>query len=82
MGLANLLGMIEQVGFDEALEWHLRYNCFPAIPLTMVPVCQAAIDAINDGDCQKEIELSKGFTKKVCTASEIVRTLHLDVFCG
>lgn len=82
MGLANLIGMIEQVGFIEALKWHLRYNCFPAVPEAMIPVCHAAIDAINDGDVQKQIDLPQGFTKKSCAAAEIVRTLHLDVFCG
>jgi hypothetical protein len=82
MGLLNLLGAIDEVGFDEALKWHLRYNCFPAVPESMIPVCNAAIDAINDGDIQKEIDLPQGFIKKTCSAARIVRTLHLDAFCG
>lgn len=71
------------VSLDQALAWHLRSNHFPPVPLTMVPVCAAAIEAVNDDDLGREIDLPDGVTFRGAsrtTAHAIVESHHLHAF--
>ena len=72
-----------QSGVDRAtqLRWHLRSNHFPPVPLSMVPVCEFAIDAANDGLYDVEIELPEGSTFRgspTAPVFEIIRAHHLE----
>jgi len=67
-----------------ALWHHLKYNHYPPIPESFIPVCEAAIAAINDGDYGRLIDLPDGVTHRVhgkqALAWEIVEFAHLDGF--
>lgn len=68
---------------EQALTWHLRSNHFPPVPTSMVPVCIEAIDAVNEGDWDKEIALPEGVGYKgltVAPASAIVEQHHLEAW--
>jgi hypothetical protein len=59
------LGMAEQVAggnasLTTAVSWHLSSNHFPPVPAFMVPVAIAAIEAGNDEDWDRELELPLG----------------------
>lgn len=40
-----------------ALHHHLAYNHFPALPTTLVQTCLDAIDACNEGDPDRQVDL-------------------------
>lgn len=39
------------------LTWHLRHNHYPPVPLSMVPVCEQAMDAVLADEPDNLIEL-------------------------
>ena len=58
----------------------LRSNHYPPVPLTMVQPCINAIDAYNEGDYHREIELPEGVTWRnqiTAPASAIIDAHHL-----
>jgi len=66
-----------------SLHYHLQYNHFPPVPVTMIPVCIAAIDAFHEGDHDREIPLPIGTfwrNQEVAPAWAIVSAHHLDYF--
>ena len=77
MGRLSAIGMLEQGSFDQALEWHLQYNHFPAISLAFIPIAKQAIDCGNDENWESRLHMPNG---KILTAGEIVEGLHLDCF--
>jgi hypothetical protein len=44
---------------EQQLEWHLRGNHYPPIPVEMIEPCVRAIELANAGDWNAEIELPK-----------------------
>jgi hypothetical protein len=54
---------------EEQIEWHLRGNFFPPIPMSMVEVCVKAIEHYNAGDKTKLIGLPDGVGYKGLTAA-------------
>jgi len=83
MGRLQAQEMIEHGGIEVALKWHLQSNHYPPVPLSMVPICQEAIEHANVGDWDTEINLPKGISfrgEKFATVSAIVRQHHLDSF--
>lgn len=65
MGRLGALGMAEQVGegniaLRQAVSWHLTSNHYPPHPSYMVPVALAAIEAGQDEEWDRELELPKG----------------------
>ena len=40
----------EGISLETAITWQLRSNHFPAVPLSMVPVCIEAIEDAREGD--------------------------------
>ena len=65
MGRLSAVSMSEQVkdaGLDLgiALEWHLRSNHYPPLPLFFIPACKAALEAAQDEDWDRDIPLPKG----------------------
>lgn len=83
MGYASALGMVEAVGRWEALPWHLGSNHYPPLPISLVPTCISAVEAVEDGDPQRLIELPEGIEYqdgRVAPAWAIVEGMHLDAF--
>lgn len=48
------------VQLTTALSWHLSSNHYPALPSFFIPTCIAAIEAGNDEDWDREIQLPRG----------------------
>lgn len=61
---------------EEQIEWHLRGNFFPPVPLSMVEVCVKAIDAYNEGDGNRLIGLPDGVGYKGLTAAPAVAIIE------
>jgi len=84
MGHLQAAEMAAYASLDVALHWHLRSNHYPPLPLALVETCKAAIDAFNDGDCDRLVEMPDGILFRGCDrapASAIVSSCHLDAFC-
>lgn len=88
MGATSAAGFAEAVGdgdisLDQALSYHLQCNHYPPVPASMVPVCKAAIDAINAEEFDKPIDLPEGVSFKGQTTApawEIAEQHHLHAF--
>ena len=48
------------LSLEDSLAWHLRANHYPPIPIEMIPVCIDAIDLMNEGLPNSQIELPLG----------------------
>lgn len=69
---------------EQQLQWHLRSNHFPPIPLSMVQPCIEAIDAFWEDNLDKLISLPEGVGYKgltVAPARAIIIEHHLDAWC-
>lgn len=87
--MGNPRGMIEAgrdlgIPSDAILQWHLRYNHFPAVPPYMLPVAKEAIRRAREGRWEEEIPLptrvvhaDHGATVPV---EILVEELHLEAF--
>lgn len=76
---------IRESGLDlhTMIHWHLTGNHFPPVPTSMVEPCIEAINAVNEGDYDREVELPEGVTYKgrdTAPAWAIVDQHHLDTF--
>ena len=74
MGSLGALGMADQVSegnisLQRAVSWHLSSNHYPPHPPYMVPVALAAIEAGNEEEWDRDIELPKG-----CVEHKVVLT--------
>jgi hypothetical protein len=82
------MGHLQALEFAEGdletgLTWHLLSNHYPPVPKSMVRVCMEAIDAMNEGDYYREIELPEGITYKGQTTApawDISNQHHLDAW--
>jgi len=78
--------MIELTDEDTALRWHLSHNHYPALPLTLLPVAKAAIEAGREDDFDRLIKLPGGITwrggRSSVEAGKLIETMHLDSFLG
>lgn len=90
MGHASALGFAEQVedgnvSLRAALSWHLTSNHYPPLPSVLVDVAVAALEAADDLDWNRSIDMPEGLTfrdRDEATAGEVVESLHLDAFLG
>lgn len=83
MGYLSALDMAQNADLDQALTWHLQHNHYPPVPMDMVPVCVAAIEAIEDDEPERLIDLPDGITYRGLTlapAYAIAEQHHLDAF--
>jgi hypothetical protein len=82
MGRMYAEGIAEtDLSLADQIRWHLTGNHFPPIPVSMVPVCIAALDAANEEDWDRMIPLPDGVGYKGLTAAPahaIVEQHHLD----
>jgi hypothetical protein len=83
MGSLQATEMAELTDIDTGLAWHLRVNHYPPVPIEMVEVCKEAIQAYNEYDYHREIDLPLGTSYRGLTkapASAIVDAHHLDAW--
>lgn len=84
MGRSSLEGMLEMTDLDTALGWHLQSNHYPPVPSIMIPVASAAIDAANEGETDRLIELPDNVEfrdgRTAVEAWRIIESFHLDSF--
>lgn len=84
MGRSSLEGMMEMGDLDTVLSWHLQSNHYPPHPPIMIPVAKAAIDAANDIDYDRLIDLPEGVNyrdgRSSVEAWRIIESFHLDSF--
>jgi hypothetical protein len=67
MGSTTAMGIKDSVdrGWIQmrvAMEQHLVYNHYPPIPRSMIEPCLQAVEAGNDGDWNRIIDLPEGIT--------------------
>lgn len=87
MGSIYAAGLADEVGglidLNTALHIHLRSNHYPPVPTAMIEPCVAAIDAGNEGDFDREIDLT-GIAQwrgnDYAPAWAIIEGHHLDSF--
>jgi len=85
-GQASDLAGLAQSGMfslDQMLLVHLQSNHFPPIPAWMLEPCKAAIQAVNEGEAERLIELPEGATWRGQThapAWAVVEGHHLEPF--
>lgn len=69
------------LSLEQALSIHLTSNHYPPVPVSMVTVCIESIDAYNEGDQNREIELPEGVSykgKTTAPAWAIIEQHHLS----
>lgn len=78
---ANDLSTMENVSLVSQISIHLRSNHYPPVPYEMISVCIEAIEAYNNWESDREIELPAGATwrgKEYAPAYEIINAHHLQ----
>jgi len=85
VGRASLEGMLEagMLEEDQVLLWHLTSNHYPPVPPIMLGPCKQAIEAVREGELEREIELPAGVAwrgRATAPARAIFEGLHLDAF--
>lgn len=72
-----------ELPLEQQLAYHLTANHYPPIPTLMVGTCVAAIDAVNEYDPYREIELPDGVSYRgsdTAPAVAIVEQHHLEAW--
>ena len=86
MGAMGMMGAVEDGMIDlrSALSWHLTSNHYPPVPTIMIDVAMAAIEAGNDEDWDRLIDLPDGVEHRryghSVPASAVIEDMHLDAF--
>lgn len=82
MGSLQAVELAEsELDLETQITVQLRSNHYPPVPVSMVPVCIEAIDAANEGDWNRDIDLPEGVMFRGLTtapASAIVEQHHLE----
>ena len=81
MGRLSAEAMLGE-GIEVAVRWHMSSNIYPPAPF-MTGVAMKAIEAIEDGEPRRLIDLPVGVTWKeqdAAPAAAIVESYRLDVF--
>ncbi len=73
-----------RIDLDGALRWHLGANHYPPVS-HMLEAAKAAIEAGNDDDFDREVDLPSGVTfrgtgESFAPARSIIESLHLEEF--
>jgi hypothetical protein len=85
MGMATAMDI---AGLNETLEtqlaMHFRSNCYPPIPLGMIPTAVEAIDAYWEDDYNRTITLPDGVSFRgsdKVSAIDVINSYRLDAWC-
>jgi hypothetical protein len=84
MGYTTALGLAEDLSLEAGLAYHLQANHYPPVPVAMVQPCIDAIDAFNEQEYSRDINLPEGISwrgQTSCPASAIVDAHHLEAWC-
>lgn len=69
------------MSLEQSITIQLRSNHYPPVPYSMVPICIEAINAYNDGDYSKRINLPEGVSwrgEETAPANAIIEQHHLE----
>jgi hypothetical protein len=83
MGYSTALDIASSgISLEQAIGWHLQGNHFPSVPLYMVQPCIDAIEAYNNEEPDKLIELPHPIYngKDEAPAYKIIEAHHLDAW--
>ena len=83
MGYTTALAFADELSLEAGLAYHLQANHYPPVPVSMVDACIASIEAYEQEDYQREIDLPEGVSwrgQTSCPASAIVEAHHLDAW--
>lgn len=83
MGYNTALDLAETLDLEKSILIHLRNNHYPPVPASMVQPCIDAIDAYNEGDYNRDIELPEPITwrdQNTAPASAIIDAHHLQAW--
>lgn len=74
-----------EVSLEDALRYHLYGNHYPPLPLDLLPVALAAIEAGNDEDWDRLIDMPDGMSFRErndgkVRAGDAIESMHLDAF--
>lgn len=72
------------MSLEDQLSIHFRSNCYPPIPLMMIPTAVAAIDAYWEDDLNKMIPLPEGVSfrgNSEVSAYNVISSYRLDAWC-
>jgi hypothetical protein len=75
--------LFPELDLESAITIQLRSNHYPPVPYSMVQPCIDAIEAYNEGDANKLIEMPEGVSYKGNThapAWAIIEQHHLDAW--
>jgi hypothetical protein len=76
-GLADNTSILDDLAMEIQLVTHLQYNHFPALPLTLIPFCKAAIKFCVENDMGHEIEEIEIEGKSPVTAGDVCDHFNL-----
>ena len=79
--LSHDLAYSVDLSLEQSITIQLRSNHYPPVPYSMVPICIEAINAYNDGDYSKHIELPEGVLwrgNEYAPANAIIEQHHLE----
>jgi len=73
--------LFPDLSLEQSITIQLRSNHYPPVPYSMVPICIEAINAYNDGDYSKRINLPEGISwrgEETAPANAIIEQHHLE----
>ena len=79
--LSHDLSTMDMLSLEQSITIQLRSNHYPPVPYSMVPICIEAINAYNDGDYSKRIDLPEGVSwrgEESAPANAIIEQHHLE----
>lgn len=68
---------------EQQIMLHFQTNCYPPVPLIMIPVAIKAIELANSEEFDTEIELPDGVlwrNQSTCTAGQAIDSLYLHAW--
>ena len=85
MGLSTAMDLAtSESTLEQQLSIHFRSNCYPPIPLGMIPTAIEAIDAYWEDDLSRMIPLPEGVEFRVeaeVSARNVIESYRLDAWC-
>lgn len=84
MGRSSLEDMLaHSSNIDVVLEWHLRNNHYPPLPVALLPVAKKAIEHGQAEEFDVELKMPDGIAfrgQKKATVRLLIETMHLEEF--
>jgi hypothetical protein len=84
MGLSTAIGIANtELSIEDQIAWHFRVNCYPPVPVEMVPTAVEAVSAYWEDDLDRMIPLPEGVSfrgKDSVSASNVISSYRLDAW--